>query len=79
MERWDVSNGPALVSRNSPASAVGSVHDEPYLYRWVSSPMGSCVPHKLGPAFPNGSRIPGHVVLAHVDWNLTHSAGLLVG
>ena len=59
-----------------PAAAVGPVHVEPYLNRWVSSPVGHCVPSTYGLASPNGSQIPGHVVLAHVDWNLTHSAGL---
>src|SRR3989338_1348504 len=64
------------MGKDRPASAVGSVHAEPNLNRWAPSPEVLASLLVLGPAIPNGRRIPSHVVLAHVDWNLTHSAGL---
>ena len=73
-----MANSVCCVQKRRPAAAVGPVHAEPYLNRWVSSPMGNRVPGDPGPAYPNESRIPGHVVLAHVDWNLTRSAGQLL-
>ena len=67
------------VLTKSPAAAVGPIHAEPKLNRWVPSLLRRRVPQLGEAAYRLRSWVPGQVVLAHVDWNLTYSAGLFVG